>query len=111
MKILHEITGLRKAAGMTVVCVRVAEVCAQVGHTMAIGVMGQNFETDEVPKNVPVLTWEPGESLPFRPDMLHVHGIWTPWLHRVQAWARKQGIPIFLSHHGMLAPWAMAHKR
>lgn len=111
MKILHVITGLRRAAGTTVFCVRVAGVCAQAGHTVAIAVMGQNPETDAVPEGVPVVTWKPGEALPFRPEILHVHGLWTPWLHRAQVWARRERIPIVLSPHGMLAPWAMAHKR
>lgn len=111
MKILHVITGLRRAAGTTVFCVRVAEVCVQADHTVAIAVMGQNPETDAVPEGVPVVTWKPGEALPFRPEILHVHGLWTPWLHRAQVWARRERIPIVLSPHGMLAPWAMAHKR
>lgn len=111
MKILHVITGLRRAAGTTVLCVRVAEVCVQADHTVAIAVMGQNPETDAVPEGVPVVTWKPGEALPFRPEILHVHGLWTPWLHRAQVWARRERIPIVLSPHGMLAPWAMAHKR
>lgn len=111
MKILHVITGLRRAAGTTVFCVRVAEVCVQADHTVAIAVMGQDPETDAVPEGVPVVTWKPGEALPFRPEILHVHGLWTPWLHRVEVWARRERIPIVLSPHGMLAPWAMAHKR
>lgn len=111
MKILHVITGLRRAAGTTVFCVRVAEACAQAGHTVAIAVMGQNPEGDAVPEGVPVLRWVPGEALPFSPEIIHVHGIWTPWLHRAQAWARRERIPVVLSPHGMLAPWAMAHKR
>lgn len=111
MKILHVITGLRRAAGTTVFCVRVAEVCVQADHTVAIAVMGQNPETDAVPEGVPVVTWKPGGALPFRPEILHVHGLWTPWLHRAQVWARREGIPVVLSPHGMLAPWAMAHKR
>lgn len=111
MKILHYIAELRRAAGTTVFCARVAEVCAQAGHTVVIAVMGQNPETDVVLERVPVVTWLPGESLPFRPDVLHMHGLWTPWLHRAQAWARRERIPVVLSPHGMLAPWAMAHKR
>lgn len=111
MNILHVITGLRRAAGTTVFCARVAEVCAQAGHTVAIAVIGQNPENAEVPEGVPVVTWQPGEALPFRPEILHVHGLWTPWLHRAQVWARRERIPIVLSPHGMLAPWAMAHKR
>lgn len=111
MKILHVITGLRRAAGTTVFCVRVAEACAQAGHEVAIAVPVQNPENDEVPEGVPVVTWKPGEALPFRPEILHVHGLWTPWLHRTQTWARRERIPVILSPHGMLAPWAMAHKR
>lgn len=111
MNILHVITGLRRAAGTTVFCVRVAEACAQAGHEVAITVPVQNPENDEVPEGVPVVTWKLGEALPFRPEIIHVHGLWTPWLHRVQVWARRERIPIVLSPHGMLAPWAMAHKR
>lgn len=111
MKILHVITGLRKAAGTTVFCLRVAEACAQAGHAAAIAVMGQNPEGDAVPEGVPVQRCAPGEALPFRPDVIHVHGLWTPWLHRAQVWARREHIPVVLSPHGMLAPWAMDHKR
>lgn len=111
MKILHVITGLRRAAGTTVFCVRVAEACAQTGHTVAIAVIGQSPEGDEVPDGVPVVPWKPGGALQFRPDVIHVHGLWTPWLHRAQVWARREGLLVVLSPHGMLAPWAMVHKR
>lgn len=111
MRILHCIAELRKAAGTTVFCVRVAEACAKAGHEVAIAVPVQNPENDEVPEGVPVVTWQPGGELPFRPGVIHVHGLWTPWLHRAQAWAYKENIPVVLSPHGMLAPWAMAHKR
>ena len=111
MKILHVITGLRRAAGTTVFCARVAEACAQAGHEVAIAVPVQYPENDEVPEGVPVVTWKLGEGLPFRPEIIHVHGLWMPWLHRAQVWARREHIPVVLSPHGMLAPWAMAHKR
>ena len=111
MKILHVITGLRRAAGTTVFCVRVAEACAKAGHEVALAVPAQGPENDDVPEGVPVVTWQPGEALPFRPDILHAHGLWTPCLHWAQAWAHKEKIPVVLSPHGMLAPWAMAHKR
>lgn len=44
-------------------------------------------------------------------DIVHIHGIWTPWFHGIVRAARKGQIPIVWSPHGMLAPWAMAHKR
>lgn len=111
MKILHVITGMQRAAGTTAFCVRVAETCAKAGHAVAIAVMAFNPENDEVPESVPVVAWNPGDALPFRPEIMHMHGIWTPWLHRVQVWARRERIPVVFSPHGMLAPWAMAHKR
>lgn len=81
---------------------------AELGHEVVIAVT-------RVPPGkawrVPVMAWRPGDVLPFRPDVAHIHGVWTPWLHRAQAWARREGIPAVFSPHGMLAPWAMAHKR
>lgn len=45
------------------------------------------------------------------PDCVHFHGIWSPALvSRFRAW-RKAGVPCLVSPHGMLEPWAMAHKR
>ena len=44
-------------------------------------------------------------------DIVHIHGLWTPWFHGIVRAAYKRGVPIILSPHGMLAPWAMAHKR
>lgn len=44
------------------------------------------------------------------PDCVHVHGIWSPILAlRFLRW-RRQGIPCVVTAHGMLAPWALAHK-
>ena len=45
------------------------------------------------------------------PNCVHFHGIWSPSLaKRFLAWKRL-GIPCLLSPHGMLEPWAFAHKR
>lgn len=43
-------------------------------------------------------------------DVVHIHALWSPILHRVLNWTRRHGIPVIWSPHGMLAPWAMAHK-
>ncbi|MCX6907913.1 MAG: glycosyltransferase [Verrucomicrobia bacterium] len=45
------------------------------------------------------------------PDCVHLHGIWAPQLvRRFQVWGRR-GVPCVVSPHGMLAPWALSHKR
>lgn len=50
-------------------------------------------------------------NLPFLPDILHVHALWSPCLHQAVQWARKKKIKIVVSPHGMLTPWALGQKR
>ncbi|MFA5205006.1 MAG: glycosyltransferase, partial [Lentisphaeria bacterium] len=40
-------------------------------------------------------------------DVVHVHGLWSPAMHAVCAAARAQGVPLVVSPHGMLTPWAL----
>ena len=44
------------------------------------------------------------------PLLIHIHGIWLREHHRAAKWARRHGIPIVWSTHGMTAPWSMHHK-
>lgn len=44
------------------------------------------------------------------PDCIHVHGIWSPDLMRRWQTRQKFGLPAMVSIHGMLEPWALAHK-
>lgn len=46
-----------------------------------------------------------------RQRLVHVHGAWRPFVHRVHAAARRLGVPIVSSLHGTLEPWALRHKR
>ncbi len=46
-----------------------------------------------------------------RPDVLHDNGIWLPHNHRLSQVASRRGVPRVVSTRGMLAPWAMNHKR
>ena len=45
------------------------------------------------------------------PDCVHLHGVWSPWLVRQFYRWRRQGVPCMWTPHGMLEPWALAHKR
>ena len=47
--------------------------------------------------------------LTFRPDVVHVHGLWST--HWDVASAVKCGMPVVLSPRGMLDPWALSVKR
>jgi glycosyltransferase involved in cell wall biosynthesis len=45
-----------------------------------------------------------------RPDIIHSHGIWAPVNHQAAAYARLTRVPLVISTHGMLSPWALRHK-
>ena len=42
--------------------------------------------------------------------VFHLHGLWSPTLHRAASFARKHRVPYVVSTRGMLARWAFAHK-
>lgn len=44
-------------------------------------------------------------------DIVHIHGLWLPFYHQASEEARRRGIPVVWSTHGMSAPWSMRHKR
>ena len=43
-------------------------------------------------------------------NLIHNHGLWTQPNHLAARAARQLDIPLIVSVHGMLAPWAMQHK-
>lgn len=44
-------------------------------------------------------------------DVVHIHGVWTPYMTQVAAEARRAGKPYVLSPRGMLDDWSMDQKR
>lgn len=45
-----------------------------------------------------------------RPDLVHIHNIWRPELHRSAVACRRLGLPYVISPRGCLEPWALRHK-
>jgi glycosyltransferase involved in cell wall biosynthesis len=45
-----------------------------------------------------------------RPDLVHLHGLWTYGSIAAQIWKRRTGNPIVVSTHGMVDPWALRHR-
>ena len=43
-------------------------------------------------------------------QIIHNHGLWTQPNHAAARVARRLGVPVIVSTHGMLAPWALRHK-
>ena len=118
MKILHVITGLRKAAGTSVFCGEVANGLAALGQDVTVAVVNPDASDlyslkSEVKLTSisSILTTSNSYSLtPNSYNIVHIHGLWSPVLHKVSRWARANKIPVVWSTHGMTAPWAMRHK-
>lgn len=43
-------------------------------------------------------------------DLIHLHGMWSPLLAVAALVARRRRIPLVISPHGCLEPWALAYK-
>lgn len=115
MKILHVISGLAKAAGTSAFCGELANALVARGHEVVIavkGVLGGNSYTLDEHIQVYGVDNVRRDLIARRVsfDIIHVHGLWTPDLHRVSSCARTIGIPIVWSTHGMTSPWSMHHK-
>jgi glycosyltransferase involved in cell wall biosynthesis len=44
-------------------------------------------------------------------DVVHIHGLWTPFEWRAYREGKARGARIVISPHGSLEPWALGHKR
>ena len=96
MKILHVATGLQKASGVTTFVDGVVRALASLGHEVVVATL----QTCSCPSKVDLKGC----------SVLHIHGIWSPWLHKWARIARKTGVPVVWSTHGMTAPWSLEHK-
>lgn len=47
----------------------------------------------------------------FRPEIVHVHGIWDLAIHADEVALRRRGIPYIIAPRGSLDPWGLAQKR
>lgn len=107
--ILHAIPGLVRAAGTAVYCAELASHLSRAGLENAIA-LPEPPGDDRCPTapGVAVGRFDPTGS---PPDLVHVHGLWSPFLHRVATWARRRDVPVIVSPQGMLTPWSLAQKR
>jgi glycosyltransferase involved in cell wall biosynthesis len=42
------------------------------------------------------------------PDLVHIHGMWQPYLAAYAAEAARLGVPYIVAPHGMLEPWSLS---
>lgn len=91
MNICHIVSGMQKASGVTVFVGNLARELRMCGYNVAVMTRDRPCELDGV-------------------EIVHIHGLWDPFLHATAKRARKFGIPIVWSPHGMLQKWALKNK-
>lgn len=89
MRVLQVVTGMRKASGVTTFVENLVAELKERGIETAVAMKDADFTPC---------------------DVVHIHGLWSPLLHHASKWARRKGIPVVWSTHGMTAPWSLHHK-
>ena len=110
MKILHVITSMIKTAGTSIFVRGLAHEQVERGHNVAIVHLGiwlkDIYELDSRIEFVGEPDfWSAVDGCFY--DIVHIHGLWEPMLHRFAVYARKHGIKIVWSTHGALTKWAL----
>lgn len=131
MKIFHVVESLFKFGGANVACVDFLVRQYEKGHEVALFSTASENEEDNIiiPKNVKLylasrkrigcrmsyiknLDTLMNEAIQsFNPDIVHVHALWDPLVHKAIEIAYKRNIKIIHSPHGMLTPWALNNKK
>lgn len=108
MKVLHVITGLSRSAGGPARSSQglVAALCQA-------GVDAWIYPLDNadpwilgVRKFTQTLSTQTLKHF----DLVHIHGVWDPRLHKVAVMCRKAGVPYVIAPRGMLEPWSLKQK-
>ena len=118
MVILHVIASVQNAAGTSVFCCELSNGLVATGHDVTIAVC-DTTQVDVYPLSPSVnlvsiysLFATSGQLAQTNCyDIIHIHALWSPALHKVSKWAKKNNIPVVWSPHGMLTPWAMENKK
>ncbi len=112
MKVLHIISGLQKAAGTSVFCVELCDHLKLLGVEVSIAISADSDQDGMLPKQeVPILRMSRISDSFAEPDIIHVHGLWSGFPHQACTYARKHKIPLVVSPHGMLTPWALNNSK
>ncbi|MBQ8124283.1 MAG: glycosyltransferase [Kiritimatiellae bacterium] len=109
MRILHVIEGLDLTSGVSLFCVEMCNRQVKQGHMVTLL---HKCRYEYKPNDgVQVVQGTKLDVIEERPDVVHVHGLWS--LFNVQAlyWCLKNKVPYVVSPHGCLMPWAMRNGR
>ncbi len=112
MKVLHVITSLKRSGGGPARSVQglVAELNA-AGVEAWLMTLRQG-ETPWVEGVSHFVNGEPFENVLYRikPDIVHLHGLWSFTLHRCAVICRRWHMPYVIAPRGMLEPWSLQQK-
>ena len=113
MRVLHIVPYLPKASGVTTFVVECTDELQRIGNPQAVAINDMSCWDVAVSQvGVPRIGIDEGlrgiKSGQW--DILHIHGIWPPFMHRFVKAAVSLSVPIVWSLHGMLAPWAFKSK-
>lgn len=134
MRILHVIPSLDPAdGGPPQVAVRLAEAQARLGHEATLlhleptearkaavdaliasppGERRSTVESVDRPRGfVARLTAWGGRIASFRPQIVHIHGVWEPEIVAAARECRRHRIPYVIETFGTLNPWSLDQKR
>ena len=100
MKILHALRGLEATSGISTFVVELCNHQAKAGHKVCF-VYQRSLERDFSPEVLVLQESELG-LLGWKPDVVHIHAIWTPFSVRMLRWCEKNAIPYIVSPHGCL---------
>lgn len=109
MRVLHVISGINPTSGGPTRSVKgLCRALSLNGVAVALLALHGNDEFAN-PCGVDVIYGEIPDVGCF--DLVHLHGLWDPALHKVAKACRKAGVKYLISPRGMLDPWALSVKR
>lgn len=108
MKIVHVISSIAEAAGTSVFVCELAREQDAAGHEVTILLKQRNAH--EYPAADGIAVGCDDRNIP-PADIVHIHGLWNPWLTWQARRFRKSGSKIVWSPHGMLTPWALSQRK
>ena len=110
MRVLHVIEGIQESCGISRFVIEADRALQALGVDSAVvTTRNWNVQADDLQIYQAMSPEEGAEA--FAPDVVHLHGCWNKYLHRVALWCRKHGIPYVISPHGAWTPWAWQYHR
>lgn len=123
MLIIHVIAGLPKVGGTSTFCGELLNSLSSLGHDVLL-VTHAPYTQEDYPLDPAIHTITISTLLhhshttlshlfPSHPNQIvvHIHGLWYPFLSRAAHWAHRQNIPVVWSGHGMYCAWALKYHK